>query len=212
MRVMSVNISAGRTVSYGGEDVETGIFKESVDGPVRIHRLGVEGDRVADLSVHGGEWKAVYAYAWEHYEWWAGQLPHADLKPGAFGENLTISGLDEEDVAVGDVLRVGTALLVAVQPRQPCFKLGLKFDDLRMVKRFLNSERWGIYFRVAEEGVVERGDSVEPVSRVVPRLAVPALMRLWLDPDRRAAETRRALALPDLPPRWREILKEKLGD
>jgi MOSC domain-containing protein YiiM len=212
MHVMSVNVSAGRTVSYGGEEVETGIFKESVDGPVRVHRLGVEGDRVADLSVHGGEWKAVYAYAWEHYEWWAGELPGTDLRPGAFGENLTISGIDEEDVAVGDVLRVGTALLVAVQPRQPCFKLGLKFGDMRMVKRFQDSGRWGIYFRVREEGVVERGDPVALVSRMQPRLPIPELMRLGLDPDRRETETRRALTLSDLPPRWREILTERLAD
>src|SRR5690348_15029151 len=100
--------------------VPTGIFKTSVDGSVHVHRLGLQGDRVVDLTVHGGEWKAVYAYSWEHYPWWEKELPYAELEPGAFGENLTIAGLDEEDIGVGDELQVGAARLVAIQPRQPC--------------------------------------------------------------------------------------------
>jgi MOSC domain-containing protein YiiM len=195
---------------YGGEEVTTGIFKEPIEGPVNVHRLGLAGDRVVDLSVHGGEWKAVYAYAWEHYAWWAQDQPQLTLAPGAFGENLTVAGLDEEDVAVGDVLQIGGALLVAVQPRQPCFKLGLKLGDMRMVQRFHESGRWGIYFRVRREGRVQRGDPVTIVERATPRLPVPELMRLRRDRTRGAEEIRAALEVAELSPSWREILSERL--
>jgi MOSC domain-containing protein YiiM len=212
VHVLSVNVSSGQLVEYDGMPVPTGIFKTSVDGRVRVHRLGLDGDRVVDLTVHGGEWKAVYAYSWEHYAWWEKELPHADLEPGAFGENLTIAGLDEEDIAVGDVLEVGEAQLVAIQPRQPCFKLGIRFGDPQMVKRFHESGRWGIYFRVAREGMIARGDAVTVVARAARRLPVPELYRIRHGAARPADEIRQALAVPDLAPRWREILSAKLTE
>lgn len=211
MRVVSVNISPGRLVDYAGTAVFTGIFKEAVSGPVEIRRLGLEGDRIADLSVHGGENKAVYAYSLEHYDWWRQELGGRELAPGAFGENLTLAGLDERDVTPGDVFAIGGARLVVVQPREPCYKLGLKFGDMKMVKRFFHSGRLGVYFRVAQEGAVRAGDIVEPVTRVSPRFPLPDLLRLRYEPNPRAEEVRQALAVTGLSESWREILEEVLA-
>jgi MOSC domain-containing protein YiiM len=209
VHVAAVNISAGRVVDYAGEPVETGIFKEPVAHAVHVHRLGVEGDRIADLTVHGGEDKAVYAYSQEHYAWWRGELGR-DLAPGAFGENLTIAGLDEWDTSPGDVFRIGTAVLVAVQPREPCYKLGLKFGDMKMVTRFFHSGRLGVYFRVMQEGDIRVGDAVECVTRVSPRFPLPDLLRLRYAPDVGDEELQRALSLPGLSAKWRRILNERL--
>jgi MOSC domain-containing protein YiiM len=165
MRLVSVNVSAGRYVSHGGAEVLTGIFKQPVSGPVRVTRLGLDGDFQADRHNHGGVDKAVYAYALEHYDWWRQELGRSDLAPGSFGENLTIEGFDEAAVAVGDVFEVGGARLSAVQPRKPCFKLGLRLGDPSMVQRFMRSLRLGVYFRVVQEGQVEAGQPVEIVER-----------------------------------------------
>ena len=161
MRVVSVNVSLGRGVPWRGRTVRTGIFKEPVSGPVRIGRLGLQGDEQADLEVHGGPLKAVYVYPAEHYAFWRDELPEMTLTWGAFGENLTVSGISEESVRVGDRFRVGTALLAATKPRFPCYKLGIKFGREDILPRFLASGRTGFYLRVLEEGTVETGSAVE---------------------------------------------------
>jgi MOSC domain-containing protein YiiM len=189
--------------------VETGIFKEPVTGPVAVRALGLEGDRQADLRVHGGTYKAVYAYAAEDYAWWSDQL-RRELAPGMFGENLTTRGLDEHDTHVGDVLRVGTALLQAVQPRLPCHKLGIRFDDPRMVRRFMRSGRFGVYLRVLEEGTIEVGDEMAFVERDPVAFAVTDLPRL-LDPESTdPGEVERALECSALPPEWSDTLRRRL--
>lgn len=212
MRLVSVNVSLVRTVRWQGHDIETGIFKEPVEGPVRVGRANLDGDRQADLRVHGGENKAVYAYAAEHYEWWRTELGRT-LPFGAFGENLTIEGFPEEEVCVGDRFRVGGALLEAVQPRFPCFKLGLRFEDEGMIERFLESERWGVYFRVVEEGVLRAGAEVIPEHRDPARFPVPGLLRLLLSKGGSSEELNRALSAAALPPEWRTkiagLLKER---
>ncbi len=160
MRVVSLNVGALRTVDAGGRDVVTGIFKAPVTGPRWLGALNLDGDRQADLENHGGLHKAVYAYPSEHYAFWRTELPGMDLPWGMFGENLTIEGLAEDGVNVGDRFRVGGAVIVATQPRIPCFKLGLRFGRDDIVKRFLASRRSGIYFSVAEEGLVDVGDAL----------------------------------------------------
>lgn len=202
MRLVSVNVSLVRKVRWQGHDIETGILKVPVDGPVRVGRANLDGDRQADLRVHGGEHKAVYAYAAEHYEWWRRELGRT-LPFGAFGENLTIEGFPEEEVCVGDRFRIGGALLEAVQPRFPCFKLGLKFEDEGMIERFLESERWGVYFRVVSEGVLRAGDDAVLEHRDPARYPVPGLLRLLLSKTESPDELRRALSAPALPPEWR---------
>lgn len=202
MKLVSVNVSLARTVRWQGLDIETGIFKVPVEGPVRVGRTNLDGDRQADLRVHGGEHKAVYAYAAEHYEWWGKELGRT-LPFGAFGENLTIEGFPEEEVCVGDRFRIGGALLEAVQPRFPCFKLGLKFEDEGMIERFLESERWGVYFRVVGEGVLRAGDAAVLEHRDPARYPVPGLLRLLLSKTVSPDELRRALTAAALPPEWR---------
>ena len=162
MRVASVNVSAGTLIEWQGRRVLTGIFKQPVADRVRVRRNGLDGDRQGDLTVHGGELKAVYSYSMANYEWWNRELGRV-LPPGMFGENLTIDGLDEEVVAVGDRFSVGSAILEAVQPRLPCYKLGIRFGDPMMVKRFMQSGRFGTYFRVVSEGDVGAGDEVHLV-------------------------------------------------
>lgn len=209
MRLVSVNVSLGRTVRWQGRDVETGIFKEPVEGSVRVERTNLDGDRQADLSVHGGEHKAVYAYAAEHYEWWGKELGRT-LPFGAFGENLTIEGFPEEEVCVGDRFRIGGVLLEAVQPRFPCFKLGLKFQDAGMVERFLDSERWGVYFRVVTEGSLRAGDDAAWEHRDPARYPVPEVLRLMLSETKPPKELMRALSAASLPPEWRAKFTELL--
>lgn len=174
MRVASVNISAGTLIEWQGRRVLTGIFKNPVAARVRVRKHGLDGDRQADLTVHGGELKAVYSYSVANYEWWNRELGQ-ELPPGMFGENLTIDGLDEETIAVGDRFTVGTIVLEAVQPRLPCYKLGVRFGDPMMVKRFTRSGRFGTYFRVMSEGDVGAGDEMhlvhhDPASALVASL------------------------------------------
>ena len=177
MHVVSVNVSAGTLVEWQGRRVLTGIFKQPVTDRVLVRKSGLAGDRQGDLTVHGGELKAVYSYSVANYEWWNRELSRV-LPPGMFGENLTIHGLDEDAINVGDRFSVGTTILEAVQPRLPCYKLGLRFGDQMMVKRFMRSGRFGTYFRVVREGDVGVGDEVHLVYHDPASVPVPSLVNL----------------------------------
>ena len=193
-----------------GKEGRDGIFKSPVAAPLTVRRLNIEGDRQADLTVHGGPDKAVYAYPSEHYGPWSEQLGRM-LTPGFFGENLTTEGLLEDEVHIGDEFRVGTARLIITQPRLPCYKLGLRFDDPGMVKSFLQAAKPGIYFAVAEEGVVGPGDPVEHIAEDASRITVVEMFRLVLDRDPAPAALRRLLGVPGLAADWRKELEERLG-
>jgi MOSC domain-containing protein YiiM len=203
MRVVSVNVGLPRVHIWQRKFVRTGIFKDPVPGPVAVRRLNLDGDAQADLSVHGGPDKAVYAYPADHYADWQALLGR-DLSPGAFGENLTTEGLIEEHVHIGDEFRVGTALLVVTQPRMPCFKPGLKFGDVGMIKTFLKVGRPGIYFAVVEEGVVAPGDAIEQVAEGKNRVSLTEMLALMLDKDPDPAALRRLLEVPALAANWRQ--------
>lgn len=205
MRVVSVNVSMGETVVWQGKAVKTSIFKKPVLKSVMVRRMNIDGDRQSDLAVHGGEFKAVYAYSLDHYAWWKGRLGK-DLPPGMFGENLTVEGLDEEDVCVGDHYQVGGAVLEAVQPRLPCLKLAIRFADPSMVKSFLESQRWGVYLRVVQEGELKVLDEFVRLRRGEGSFSIPELARLYFSPRRDPRTLKRALGLPALPPHWREEL------
>lgn len=165
MRVVSVNVSSAKTVPWRGRSIVTGIFKEPVAGRIRVETLGLAGDVQADLAVHGGTQKAVYAYPTEHYAFWRREYPDIELGWGMFGENLTTEGLLETEVRIGDTLRVGTATATATQPRFPCFKLGIKFGRKDVIERFRRSGRSGFYLAVAEPGDVAAGDPIEFLRR-----------------------------------------------
>jgi MOSC domain-containing protein YiiM len=178
-RILSVNVGVPRKVSWNGGEVTTGIFKEPAAGRVILRRLNLDGDRQADLTVHGGVNKAVYVYPSEHYPYWQKQLPGVTLPWGMFGENLTTEGLREEETHIGDRFRIGSALLMVTQPRLPCFKLGLKFGRNDMPKRFLVSQRTGFYLAVVDEGEIGAGDAIELEHRRERTVSVAELVRRY---------------------------------
>ena len=213
MKVLSIQVGLPREVAWKRKTVTTGLFKGPIQGRVMVRTLNLDGDRQADLSVHGGLHKAVYAYPAEHYGYWRSQLGGMTLPFGMFGENLTVEGLTEQDVYVGDRFRIGTAELVATQPRLPCYKLGIKFGRDEMVKRFLDSGRTGTYFSVAREGEVGAGDEIVLIGRDPHGLALPDVTRLYI--NRRyspedAEAALRATRLQALPESWRSYFLERL--
>src|SRR6266404_5507760 len=179
MKIVSLNVGLPQLVLRNDEPVSTGIFKEPVAGRVNLRTLNLDGDRQADLSVHGGPEKAVYVYPSEHYDYWRRELPGMDLPWGAFGENFTTEGLLEEDVRIGDRLQVGSAEFAVTQPRMPCYKLGIRFGRDDMVKRFLQSGRTGFYLSVLEEGNVGAGDLVEMASKAQGNVSVAEVASLY---------------------------------
>ncbi len=164
-----------------GRPVSTAIYKSRVEGPVMVRKLNLEGDRQADLTVHGGIDKAVYCYPVEHYEAWQSELGR-ELAFGAFGENLSVTGLLEDTLHVDDVLTVGDAVLQVSQPRFPCFKLGIKLSDPLMVRRFQQSGRSGFYCRVLEEGAIEAGQTIDVIERDVSK---PTIANVVADVNRK---------------------------
>ncbi len=206
MQVISVNVGLTREVIWKGTMVQTGIFKDPVDRPVKIRKLNLAGDKQADLTVHGGAEKAVYAYPAEHYEYWRQTLPEVPFSWGKFGENLTTEGLEEEMLCIGDRLRVGSAILMVTQPRMPCYKLALRFDRDDMIKRFLTSQRSGFYFSVIEEGEVQTGSKVEIMSREPHRVAVLDIVRLYLRQAHNPDLLHRAMNVSALPQNWKAEL------
>jgi MOSC domain-containing protein YiiM len=164
-RVVSVNVGRERLVPWRGRMIPTGIYKEPVAGRVSVHGDKVEGDDVADLRVHGGWSKAVYAYPAEHYDFWREELPGHDLPWGTFGENLTIEGLAEDGVAIGERFRIGSAELEVTDPRLPCFKLAIKIGRPDIIKRFLRSGRTGFYLAIIRPGDIGTGDGIERLGR-----------------------------------------------
>ena len=165
MRIVSVNAGLPRVARWKGGRVRTAIFKEPVSSPVAVGRLGLEGDGQADLRVHGGPARAVYAYPAQHYPLWRCELDLPGLSFGMFGENLTVEGLDEEAVRIGDRFRAGTAVIEATGPRLPCFKLALRLEREAVVERMLATGRTGVYFAVVREGIVAAGDRLELMER-----------------------------------------------
>lgn len=210
MTIVSICAGPARRLGWRGETFTTAIFKGPVEA-VRIGELGLEGDEQADLAVHGGPDKAVYGYSADHYPWWRERLPGKELVHGAFGENLTVAGFRDDEACLGDGYLAGGALLTAVQPRLPCAKLGLRFDDPGMVKRFAQSLRLGVYFRVARPGRARRGDAFEKVSEHALRFPVLDLARLYFDPELTPEKARPALEHPALNDNWRRMLARRLS-
>jgi MOSC domain-containing protein YiiM len=208
--VLSVNVGLPREVIWRGKPITTGIFKEPVAGPLRIRPLNLDGDRQADLRVHGGEDKAVYAYPSEFYELWRRERPELVFPWGQFGENLTTQGVRDEDVSVGDRFRVGTAELIVTQPRLPCFKLGIKMGRDGFVTEFLERGLFGFYLSVAREGDVEAGDPIVVLSRDPRGFKVTEIARLYLRDRGDSEGMRRAAELDVLPESWRQYFSRRL--
>ena len=211
MRILSVNVGRPRLVVWNGQTVSTGIYKTPVEGRLMLRTLNLDGDRQADLTVHGGAGKAAYAYPSEHYGYWRGELPGVELPWGMFGENFTTEGLDESGVRIGDRFRVGSALVTVTVPRMPCYKLGIKFGRADIVKRFLASGRTGFYFSVQREGEVGAGDEVELLGRDRDGVTVAEVAGLYARGGGDVETLRRAVRAEALPESWREHFRQQLA-
>ena len=213
MKLLSVNVGLPREVMWHGTNVTSAIFKQPVSRRVALRKLNLDGDRQADLSVHGGEYKAVYCYPISHYDYWKKELPGRELPLGMFGEDFTTDGLLEDSVHIGDRFSVGSAEVVVTQPRLPCYKLGVRFQADDMVKRFLASARTGFYLAVSREGEVGAGD--EFTVMVCDQNAVPVseITRLYIAKtysDDDVASVQRALQVAALPESWKAYFRERL--
>lgn len=211
MKVLSVNVGFPRKVLFNGQIVTTAIFKDPVKGPIMLRKLNLDGDKQADLTVHGGVDKAVYSYPAEHYDYWRKQFPNMDLVWGMFGENFTTEGLMEDSVNIGDQFQMGSAKLVATQPRMPCYKLGVRFGRMEVIRQFMASGRPGIYFKVLEEGEVEAGNKIRIIRKDKNNVTVKDIVRLYITRDHIDIETmRRATKIRALPEGWRYEFKQKI--
>lgn len=213
MRLVSVNVGLPREVNWQGGTVATGIFKRPVPGRVKVRRLNLEGDRQADLSVHGGPSKAVYAYPIEHYPYWRGQFPDIEMPWGMFGENFTLEGLLENELHIGDKVRIGSGEFMVTEPRMPCYKLGIKFGRKDIIPRFLRSRRSGFYLAVLNEGEVGAGDTIQVLSKAEQSITVTDIVRIYADRKNKNADLlRRAIQTEALPASWRNYFSRLLEE
>jgi MOSC domain-containing protein YiiM len=203
--IVSVNVGRPRTVSWGGRSVTSAIWKEPVGGAVTLAGVNFDGDDQADRRVHGGADKAVYAYAVEDYEWWSATT--GPLVAGTFGENLTTSGINLTDSLIGDRWQVGSAVLEVAQPREPCYKLGIRMDDEQFPGKFAAAGRPGVYLRIVTPGAVAAGDRVD-----IDPAARPAVRIRSLSTDEiEEAVLRQAVADPRVPDGWRRAAARRLS-
>jgi MOSC domain-containing protein YiiM len=213
MHLASLNVGLPREISWHGTIVTTGIYKQPVERRLALRTLNLDGDRQADLSVHGGEQKAVYCYPLTHYDYWRTVLPGRELPPGVFGENFTVDDFREDAVHLGDRFSIGSAEVFVTQPRLPCYKLGVRFQSDAMVKEFFNSRRTGFYLGVAREGEVGPGDEIKVVSVDALRVPVSEITRLYAEKrfsDSDVALAQRALQVKALPESWKEYFRARL--
>jgi MOSC domain-containing protein YiiM len=199
MKIESIQVGMPRTVEYRGRQVTTGIYKEAIPGPVHADKTGLDGDGQADLTVHGGLDKAVYAYSLDALPWWRKERPKDEFGGGSFGENLSMDHLDEKEICVGDTFEVGEAVLQASQPRFPCSKLSVKFNDVSILKQFNQLARMGVYFRVLQTGLLGVGDSFKLVSRETTLCPIAKLFSLYLAPNLETEQVGELLRINSLP-------------
>jgi len=211
VKLVSVNVSLARDVNYKDKVVSTGIFKQASADPVFVHAFGIEGDQQVDLIHHGGEYKAVYGFSAQHYPYWQQQLAKP-LRYGQFGENLTITDLDERQLCIGDHLQIGDCQLEITQPRVPCFKLGIALDDSTMPKRFVQYGATGIYFKVISTGEINTGDAVSVTYPHPERVSVFDLFNAYFDKTMTNAKQimQKAEQVSALSDEWREKVVSRL--
>jgi MOSC domain-containing protein YiiM len=215
MKLISVSTGLPRETTWQGRTVTTGIFKQPVDGRVALRKLNLDGDRQADLTVHGGEYKAVYCYPIEHYDYWKKELPGRELPTAIFGENFTTEGLLEDSIHLGDQFSIGSAEVIVTQPRLPCYKLGVRFQSDPMVRRFLASGRTGFYFAVTREGEVGAGDEIAVIAREPNRVPVSELTRLYIAKRfgrDEVSSIQRASRVKALPQSWKTYFQQRLQE
>ncbi len=211
MRVFAINTGVARQIHYRGRLVSTGIYKTPVEGPVMVHAEGFSGDVQVDRDHHGGPDKAVYAYTRENHRYWAAARREPDYPPGQFGENLTVTGMPDETVHIGDIFRIGASLMQVTQPRVPCYKLGVKFGDAGLVGEFLVSGRTGFYLRVLEAGIVQAGDPITLFAPDPSQVCIRDAMKALQHGPQRRSWIGRVLSLEALSDAWRADLTKRLN-
>lgn len=209
-KIISVNISLPKETDFKGKKTTTGIFKEPINKRIMLRTLNLDGDKQADLKVHGGINKAVYAYPVEHYGYWNKVFPKMKLPYGMFGENLTTEALMETEVNVGDVFQIGSSKVIATQPRMPCYKLGLKFGQMDILKMFLDSGFSGIYFKVLKEGEIGLGDTIRLIQRDPNHITISEIVRLYKEDKADIKTMQRAIKIKDLPEGWKQYFFEQI--
>jgi MOSC domain-containing protein YiiM len=209
-----LSVHTGKVAPLGPDAVPSGFVKLARQGTIAVGPEGLDGDAQADLSVHGGPDKAVYGYGADHYPRWAAEHPeHAgQFAPGVMGENLAIAGMDEAALCVGDIHQVGTALLQVCQPRQPCFKLGLQFDDPHMVRAMVQNQRSGWYYRVLQPGTLRAGDAVTRMERPHPDFPFYRLVEIVYRRNPSRDELARMAELDGLARQWRVKARQALRE
>jgi MOSC domain-containing protein YiiM len=211
MKLISVNVSLPQTVMHQGKSVTTGIFKKPVSGRVMLHKLNLDGDQQADLKVHGGVDMAVYAYPIEHYDYWQTELARPALPYGQFGENLTVEGLTEDNVRIGDIVAIGETLLQVTQPRLPCYKLVMRMEaGSDFAARFLQSGRVGFYLRVLQEGAVGAGDAIAFAERDENSVTIAEFLQIYTSKSRDPVILEHVLKARDLVQAWRHYFEKRL--
>lgn len=178
MKIISTNIAQPKTVSWKNREVTTGIYKDPVNEPVFLDSTDVKKDHVMDRHVHGGIYKACYFYSADYYDYWKNKYPRLNWQYGMFGENITVEGLDEKTIHIGDIYKVGEAVIQVTQPRQPCFKLGIKFNDPGVLKAFIKFKHPGFYVKVLEPGFVQNGNILKMVTIKTDAISVSELFIL----------------------------------
>lgn len=207
MYVASTNIAQPTTISYRGRKVITGIYKTPTKAPIFLGKNEVKDDEVTDRKYHGGEFKACYLFSEDHYDYWKNLYPNLDWNWGMFGENLTVNGLDETKLLIGDIYKVGSALIQITEPREPCFKLGLKFGSQKVVKQFVNHRFPGTYIRILEEGYVKTDDTFKLIEQNLNSLTTQEYFQLLFSKDKNQEHLSLAINNEALPLKQRQKLR-----
>ena len=214
IKVVSVNVGLPKQISYGMRQVVTSIFKEPIEGRVKVTTLNLDGDAQADLSVHGGLDKAIYSYSEEHYKYWKEVYPTIVMPFGMFGENLTTQGLTEDTVNIGDQYQIGSSRLVVTQPRMPCYKLGIKFGRMDILEKFINSRRPGIYYKILQEGDLGAGDNITLLYKDKNNVTINDIVSLYLNDHNdkeNISKMKKATKLKSLPKSWKIYFSQKIS-
>ncbi|HUK59229.1 MAG TPA: MOSC and FAD-binding oxidoreductase domain-containing protein [Stellaceae bacterium] len=209
-RLLSVNVGLPRDIAWRGKTVHTAVWKTPVQGRRMVRRLNIDGDGQGDLAGHGGEHRAVFVYQIESYRYWERELHRSDFTYGQFGENLTVDGLSDEEVCIGDRYRIGGALLEVTQPRVTCYRVGIRLDEPQMAALLVARGRPGFYFRVLEEGEIGAGDEIVRVAAGPERLSVSEINALLYMPAHPRSALERALRIPALSAGWRASVQALL--
>ena len=210
MQLQAIYTGKVREVQHQGKTMTTAIYKTLHQGPAQVTTTHIEGDEQANLKVHGGINKAVYAYPAQHYQHWQQARPDLNLAPGAFGENLAVTGLDEHQVCVGDTYRIGTTVLEVTTPRMPCHKLGAKVGDATFIKTFLQARLSGFYFKVLQTGTLQAGDAITKLGTDGHGLSIDEVVRLYHEDNRNIQLLQKAIDSPTLQADWKATFTSSL--